>query len=195
VVSLTLALVACGGSDSETEPADPEMEASAEPVEAEPEAEDSGAGDANLGTATITVEPEGRTFDVTGECELARMGFEEGAVDDAASPGVSVSIAFDNATTEPEAQFPFNMTAVTSVTDDGTFPVRSRGGLDNTSVMFTGVGSAEVIEADGVYGIVRFVLTLTQDGPITDRTGPPVFDDQPAERTITGDIPCTIGIR
>lgn len=214
-IVLGLVVVSCGGSESGAGDAsgDGSADAAAAPVTDTASPDDSATddsatdddasndatgagsvGESDLGSATITVQPEGRTFDVNGTCEITPDGFGAGIVTDLVSPGVEVSIGFDNVQSDPDGDFAFNVTAVTSVRDDGTFNVRSRGGLDNDTVMFSGDGVAELIATNGIHGVVRVEFTLTQNGPVTDPTGAPVFDDQPAERTITGDLPCTIGI-
>lgn len=145
-----------------------------------------------VGTATLTIEPEGETYAVGSSCEFNTESFS-GIVSDLSDEGTSVSFAFDNASDEAAA-FLFNVVSTGTVGADGTFVVRSRGGLDNQSVNFNGTGTAEIIEADGTLGRVRLQLDLVQAGPTGDPSGPPVFDDQPTERTITGEAICTLGI-
>ena len=198
---------ACGGDDdtdaegasssdeiaADTDSADDDAESDDDGASDDGESDGGGSIDADrVETATLTVEPEGETFDVGSTCELNTSSFS-GIVDDASAEGTSVTIAFDN-TSDDSAAFLFNVVATGKVDADGTFAARSRGGVDNSSVNFTGTGTAEIVEADGNIGRVRFVFDLVQAGPVTDPDGPPVFDDQPAERTITGDAICYIGI-
>lgn len=202
-VALLLAGAACGSSDPA---ADTSTESDPSPSSTDVGGADAGTeesdgtggnaadGEIILGPASITIEPEGRTVEVTGECSIAPIEFNAGVVDDATEEGVEVTITLDNTQTEPDSDFAINVTAATSVREDGTFNAQSRGGLDNQSVSYRGDGSATIIAEDGLVGLVQVVFTLTQNGPVTDPTGPPTFDDQPAERIITGELPCTIGI-
>lgn len=200
--ALTVTVLLVGGACGSSEPkADTSDGLDAPPTSSDADAgdltsTDDGADDGEiaLGPASITIEPEGRTVEVTGECSIAPAEFDAGVVDDMSAEGVEVTITLDNTKTEPDSEFAINVTAATAVREDGTFTVQSRGGVGNQTVNYRGDGSATIVASDGLVGLVEILFELTQTGPVTDPTGPPTFDDQPAERIITGELPCTIGI-